>query len=91
MANQYDIAVARLRDAQRRVHRRGRPWRKTWANSAVVSQGTLVDSGDVELEWLENPVATVKERESSSESSGTSVKLHPLELLTCRVNLRFLK
>ena len=42
------------------------------------SQGTLVDSGDVELEWLENPVATVtevshpsKERESSSESSGT--------------------
>lgn len=28
LANQYDIAVARLRDAQRRVHRRGRPWRK---------------------------------------------------------------
>ena len=41
------------------------------------SQGTLVDSGDVELEWLENPVATVKERESSSESSGTSVKYIP--------------
>ena len=42
------------------------------------SRGTLVDSGDVELEWLENPVATVtevshpfQERESSGESSGT--------------------
>ena len=42
------------------------------------SRGTLVDSGDVELEWLENPVATVTEvshpspaRESSGESSGT--------------------
>ena len=42
------------------------------------SRGTLVDSGDVELEWLENPVATVtevshpfQEREYSGESSGT--------------------
>ena len=43
------------------------------------SPGTLVVSGDVELEWLESPVATVtgvshpfQGRESSSESSGTS-------------------
>ena len=42
------------------------------------SRGTLVESGDVELEWLKNPVATVtevshssQERESSSESSVT--------------------
>ena len=30
------------------------------------SQGTLVDSGDVELEWLENPVATCSHRGFSS-------------------------
>ena len=55
-----------------------------------------MDSGDVELEWLENPVATVtevshpfQERESSGESSGTLST--SLELLTCRVSLKFLK
>ena len=45
------------------------------------SRGTLVDSGDVELKWLETPVATVtevshpsQERESGVESSGTLSK-----------------
>ena len=51
-ANQYDIAVARLRDAPRRVCRRGRPWRKPgrtqqwWLN---LYHGVLLES-----EWKKN-------------------------------------
>ena len=59
-------------------HAEDTPQAKNLREGQQPSQGTLVDSGDVELEWLENPVAAVtevshpsQERESSSESSGT--------------------
>ena len=59
-------------------HAQDTPQAENLRDGQQPSRGSLVDSGDVELEWLENPVATVtevshpfQERESSGESSGT--------------------
>ena len=51
-ANQYDIAVARLRDAPRRVWRQGRPWRIPWRTQQWclnLYHGVLLES-----EWKKN-------------------------------------
>ena len=59
-------------------HAEDTPQSETLRDGQQPSRRTLVDSGDVELEWLEDPVATVtevshpfQEREFSGESSGT--------------------
>ena len=62
-------------------HAEDTPQSETLRDGQQPSRGTLVDSGDVELKWLETPVATVtevshpsQERESGVESSGTLSK-----------------
>ena len=51
------------------------------------SQGTLVDSGDVELEWLKNPVALATEvchPSQERESSGTLSRSLRTAYLPCQ-------
>ena len=55
-------------------HREDRPQAESLWGGQQASRGTLVTPGDVKLEWLENPVATVTEVSHPSqerESSGT--------------------
>ena len=55
-------------------HREDRPQAENFRGGQQASRGTLVNPGDVKLEWLENPVATVAEVSHPSqerESSGT--------------------
>ena len=55
-------------------HREDRPQAENLRGGQQASRGTLVNPGDVKLEWLENPVATVAEVSHPSqerEFSGT--------------------